>query len=188
MKPLLQQLGIDLPLSIRKEHITFYQPADPSLWMPGRFPLFRHHLGGVNGRWGVGFPIFEHRGVKMLVDCTGPFVEPDDPDRSVDPSVVDLVRQYTASIVPGIGNNLITTETCRYTMTPDDDFILDRHPSYSQIVIASPCSGHGFKFAPLIGRVLADLALHDGTEVDLSTFALDRPALTSLDPQTNYLV
>jgi glycine/D-amino acid oxidase-like deaminating enzyme len=62
-------------------------------------------------------------------------------------------------------------------MTPDEDFILDRHPVYPQVVIASPCSGHGFKFAALIGRILADLALHGATVHPIERFRLDRPAL-----------
>jgi len=177
MRPLLRQLDLDLPLAVRKEHITFYKPDDPEEWMPGRFPLFRHHLAGTAGRWGVGFPIFEHAGAKMLLDCTGPIVEPDDPDRSVDQTVLDMVRAYIASILPTLGEDIIKAETCRYTMTPDEDFIIDRHPTHPQIIIASPCSGHGFKFAPLIGRILADLAEHRTTEYNIERFRLDRAAL-----------
>jgi glycine/D-amino acid oxidase-like deaminating enzyme len=125
----------------------------------------------------VGFPIFEHRGVKLLVDCTGPVVEPDDPDRRPDQAVLDRVRAYAASILPSLGSDIIEAETCRYTMTPDDDFILDRHPEFPQIVVASSCSGHGFKFAPLIGRVLADLAVRGRTEHNIERFRLDRPGL-----------
>ncbi len=176
-RPLVHKLGLDLPLTVRKELITFYRPPDPAAWMPGRFPLFRHHLPGYGARWGVGFPIFEHAGAKMLLDCTGPLVEPDDPDRSVDQDVLGRVRSYVASLLPSLGEDIIAAETCRYTMTPDEDFILDRHPAYPQVVIASPCSGHGFKFAPLIGRILADLAVRGATHYNIHRFRLDRPAL-----------
>ncbi|HSB67432.1 MAG TPA: N-methyl-L-tryptophan oxidase [Anaerolineales bacterium] len=177
MRPLLRQLDLDLPLVVRKEHITFYKPGDPEEWLPGRFPLFRHHLTGSTGRWGVGFPIFAHAGAKMLLDCTGPIIEPEDLDRSVDQAVLGMVRAYIASILPTLGEDIIGAETCRYTMTPDEDFILDRHPAHPQIIIASPCSGHGFKFAPLIGCILADLALRGATEYSIERFRLDRPAL-----------
>ncbi len=183
MRPLARQLDLDLPLTIRKELTTFYRPGDPAAWMPGRFPLFRHHHPGFGGRWGVGFPIFEHAGAKMLLDCTGPLVEPDDPDRSVDQDVLGRVRTYIASLLPTLGHDIIHAETCRYTMTPDDDFILDRHPAYPHVVIASPCSGHGFKFAPLIGRILANLALHGATEYNIERFRLDRPALHENHPE-----
>jgi sarcosine oxidase len=68
---------------------------------------------------------------------------------------------------------LIKAKTCLYTMTPDSDFIIDRLPGAPQIVIASPCSGHGFKFAPAIGDILADLAT-GATAHDISRFALKR--------------
>ena len=70
------------------------------------------------------------------------------------------------------------TTSCRYTMTPDEDFILDTHPEHPQVVVASPCSGHGFKFAPEIGRILAALALGQPHGRDLSRFRLDRPSLS----------
>ena len=63
-------------------------------------------------------------------------------------------------------------------MTPDEDFILDRHPAHPQIVVASACSGHGFKFGVVIGRILADLATRGATPHDIDRFRLDRPALT----------
>ncbi len=177
MRPLVQQLDLDLPLIVRKELITYYMPSEPAAWVPGRFPLFRHHLLGTTGRWGVGFPTFEHAGVKMLLDCTGPVVEPNDPDRSVDQDVLGRVRRYIAGLLPGLGEDIIAAETCRYTMTPDEDFILDLHPAYPHIVIASPCSGHGFKFAPLIGHILADLAVRGATQYNIERFRLDRPEL-----------
>jgi sarcosine oxidase len=68
----------------------------------------------------------------------------------------------------------MSTETCLYTTTPDEDFVIDR---IGPLVIGSPCSGHGFKFAPLIGEVLADLATGEPTPVPLERFRADRPAL-----------
>jgi len=68
------------------------------------------------------------------------------------------------------------TDTCLYTITPDEDFVLDR---VGPIVVASPCSGHGFKFAPLFGRALADLATDEATAFDRSAFRVGRPGLAS---------
>ncbi len=177
MRPLVRRLNLDLPLTVTKEMDTFYKPSNPSAWTPDRFPLFRHHMPGTAARWGVGFPLFEHAGVKMVLDCTGPVVDPDDPDRAVDQSRLDRLRAYVASTLPTLGDDIIETETCRYTMTRDEDFIIDRHPAHPQIVIASPCSGQGFKFAVLIGRILADLALRGATEYNIERFRLNRPAL-----------
>jgi sarcosine oxidase len=177
MQGLVKPLGIDLPLTILKEHLTYFKPDDPWRWMPGRFPIFRQHLEGMEGRWGVGFPVQEGKGVKLLVDLTGPVVEPDDPDRSADQGVADTVRAYATRVLPTLGRNMVEVETCRYTMTPDDDFIIDHHPAYPQIVIASPCSGHGFKFAPLIGKILADLAVRGKTEYEIGRFRLEREGI-----------
>jgi sarcosine oxidase len=171
--PLTRQLGLELPLTVTKEIHTYFRPSDPRAFLPDRFPLFRQHLTGMEARWGVGYPIFRHRGAKMVVDCTGRVVDdPEDPDRSVDESRLAIVRRYVASILPTLGNDMIAAESCRYTMTPDQDFILDRHPGYPQIVLGSPCSGHGFKFAILIGRILADLAIRGTTDHEISRFRL----------------
>ena len=62
-------------------------------------------------------------------------------------------------------------------MTPDEDFIIDLHPEHRQIVIASPCSSHGFKFSPVVGQMLADLAVNGTTPYPTARFSLDRPAL-----------
>jgi sarcosine oxidase len=69
---------------------------------------------------------------------------------------------------------LVKAKTCLYTMTPDGDFIIDRLPGAPRVVVASPCSGHGFKFAPAIGEILADLATTGATTRDISRFALAR--------------
>lgn len=177
MRPFVQQLDLDLPLTVTKEMIAYFKPRDPTAFMPDRFPLFRQHLTGKQARWGVGFPIFNHPYVKLTMDCTGPIVEPDDPDRRVEKFQIDGLREYVAGILPALGGDLVEAESCRYTMTPDEDFILDLHPDHPQIVIASPCSGHGFKFAVLIGRILADLAGHGRTDYKIERFRLARPAL-----------
>jgi sarcosine oxidase len=69
---------------------------------------------------------------------------------------------------------MLAAKTCIYTMTPDGDFVLDLVPGAPQIVVASPCSGHGFKFAPVIGEILADLATRGTTRHDISRFRLSR--------------
>jgi sarcosine oxidase len=177
MPTLLAQLGIDLPLTVTKELLAFYAAPNPADYMPGRFPLFIHRFPNTTSL-GSGFPIFGHPGVKLMLDRIGPQVDPNDPDRSIDQSLLAQVRDYVAKILPSLGDNVIDTVTCRYTMTPDEDFIVDRHPAHPQITIASPCSGHGFKFGVVIGRILADLATRGATEYPIERFRLDRAALT----------
>jgi glycine/D-amino acid oxidase-like deaminating enzyme len=80
--------------------------------------------------------------------------------------------------MPGITGEILETTSCRYTMTPDEDFIIDLHPEHRQIVFASPCSSHGFKFAPVVGQMLADLAVTGTTPYPIGRFRRDRPALS----------
>ena len=176
--PLLRRLGVEVPLVVRKEQLAFFAPPDPSAFVPERFPLFVQHFRGTTSL-GSGFPIFGRAGVKMMLDRIGPDVDADDPDRSVDPSLLARLRAYVARILPALGDDIVETVSCRYTMTPDEHFIIDRHPVHPQIIIASPCSGHGFKFAIVIGRIVADLAVRGTTAYPIERFRLDRPALRS---------
>jgi sarcosine oxidase len=178
MGPLAGQLGLDLPITVSKELIAYFQPSDPEAYAPERFPIFIHRFPNTT-TLGSGFPIFGHAGFKMIFDRTGPLVEPGDPDREPAPGQLDLLRNYAASVLPSLGRQVIEAVTCRYTMTPDEHFIIDRHPEHPQIVIASPCSGHGFKFGSVIGRILADLAVHGRTNYPIARFQLDRTFTTS---------
>jgi sarcosine oxidase len=173
---LLRQLELDLPLTVTKEQLAFFKPRDPTAFMPGRFPLFIHRFPNTTSL-GSGFPIFHHSAVKMMLDRIGPHVDPDDPDHTINQPGLDRLRAYVSSVLPTLGDNIVETTTCRYTMTPDEHFIIDRHPAYPQIVIASPCSGHGFKFGIVTGRILADLAERGATEYNIERFRLNRPAL-----------
>ena len=176
MRPLLRQLDLELPLTVQKEQVAFFRARDPEAFMPGRLPLVIHRFPQTTSLGSV-FPIFDSAGVKVMIDRIGPQVAPDDPDRSIDISLLDRLHAYATELLPGLTGEIIEAVSCRYTMTPDEHFIIDRHPAHPQIVIASPCSGHGFKFGAVIGRILADLALYGTTANDIARFRLDRPAL-----------
>lgn len=177
MRPLLGSLDLNIPLVVKKEQLAFFQPRDPAQYLPGRFPLFIHRQPGTTVL-GSGFPIFgQPVGVKVMVDRIAPELDPGDLDRTVDGPMLERLRRYAMDILPGLTGEIVHAAVCPYTMTPDEDFILDRHPAHPQIVIASPCSGHGFKFAPVIGRILADLAIRGATEYPIGRFRLGREAL-----------
>jgi sarcosine oxidase len=117
--------------------------------------------------------------VKLMLDRIGPVVaDPADEDRSIIPDVRARLLEWAAETIVGLTGRVLADNSCRYTMTPDEDFIIDRHPEHPQIVIASACSGHGFKFGVVIGRILADLATQGSTDYDIGRFRLDRPALS----------
>ena len=111
--------------------------------------------------------------IKVGAHLSGPVIDPD--ARSFEPDA-DREAQSAAWVGEHLASrpSLVRTETCLYTTTPDEDFVIDR---IGPLVIGSPCSGHGFKFAPLIGEVLADLATGEQPSVPLDRFRMDRPGL-----------
>ena len=133
-----------------------------------------------------GFPVWPDAALKAAQDVGGPQVTAGsrgfDPDPAAGARLAGLLRTR----LPAAGAH-DHTATCLYTLTPDRDFALGLLPGHDHVLVGLGAA-HGFKFAPLLGRVLADLALHGGTEVDVSPYALDRPALATPDPEANYLV
>lgn len=176
MQPLLRDLGLDLPIVVLKEQLAFFAAHEPEQYVPGRMPLVIHRFPGTTSL-GSFFPMLHGEGVKIMLDRIGPGVTAGDPDRSIDPASLERLRSYATGMMPGLTGEIIEAVSCRYTMTPDEDFVIDRHPLAPAIVIASACSGHGFKFAVAIGRILADLAIDGRTSYDIARFRLDRPAL-----------
>ena len=114
-----------------------------------------------------GFKVAKHQHLDETVD-------PDGYDRTVSAADEAVIRRVLRAHVPDADGRLLAARTCLYTMTPDGDFILDRLPECPKIIVAAPCSGHGFKFAPVIGEILADLAVQGRTEHDISRFSLKR--------------
>ena len=164
MRPLVRQLGLDLPLTVQKEQVQYMPAHDPRAFEIGRFPLFIHRFPGTTSL-AAGFPILGHTCPKFLIDHVGRQVDPEDEDRSVDEPLRERVREYALGVVRGLTGEVAEAVSCRYTMTPDEDFRIGAHPEHRHIVLASPCSGHGFKFGSVIGRISSDLALRGEVEL-----------------------
>ena len=164
----------DLPVRLRvtRQVQAWFQPLDEPVFAPGRFPVFL-----LESRHGVhyGFPPHGASGVKVAkhhhADET---VDPDTVDRAVSAIDEALIRGALADHIPAANGPLMTAKTCLYTVTPDGDFILDRLPGVRNIIVVSPCSGHGFKFAPVVGEILGQLAIEGNTRHDISRFRLSR--------------
>ena len=90
--------------------------------------------------------------------------------REVDPSEVDAVRAALRRFMPAADGPLRDSVVCLYTNTPDEHFWIDRHPQHPRVLVASPCSGHGFKFVPVIAELLADLVQDVPPRFDLTLF------------------
>jgi len=171
--PWVKALLPDLPAPIRvtRQVMAWLEPLDPAPLSGGRLPVFL-----LESRHGIhyGFPlragavkVAKHHHRDQSVDA-------DAHDRTVARDDEMLIRTAIAEHLPAANGRLIKAKTCLYTVTPDGDFIIDRLPDAPQIVVASPCSGHGFKFAPAIGDILADLATTGATAHDIARFALAR--------------
>jgi len=113
-------------------------------------------------------------GLKAALHHQGATVDPDAPVAPATPTeqagVLALVDRYLNDAAGIVGESA----TCLYTNTPDGHFVIDAHPGLPEVIVASACSGHGFKFAPAIGDALADLALGNEPAVDLAPFRLAR--------------
>jgi sarcosine oxidase len=119
-------------------------------------------------------------GVKVATHVRGRAVDPGGgPVGEIDPALDDQAARYVRTRLPGLEPAPLAPETCLYTMTADEDFVLDRE---GRLVVAAGCSGHAFKFGPLLGDMLADLALGSGTGTVHPRFSLSRPALATAPP------
>lgn len=164
--------NLPAPVVVTRQAAGWFAPADPAPFALGTFPVF---LGETAHGVHYGFPIHGSTGFKVAKHHhAGEQVDPDTVDRAISLRDEALIRDFLAEHLPAGNGPLRDATTCLYTTTPDGDFILDRLAEAPQIVIASPCSGHGFKFAPVIGDIIADLVTDGSTRRDISRFAFRR--------------
>jgi len=155
-----------------RQVLGWFQPNRPELFVPGRFPVF--NLTVPEGRY-YGFPVFGVPGFKVgRYHHRGEQVDPEAMNREPEPADEALLRAFTARYFPEAAGPTMALRACLFTNTPDEHFVLDRHPIHPQVILASPCSGHGFKFCSVIGEILADLAERGETGHDIGLFRLGR--------------
>jgi len=163
---------LSLPLVVTRQVLLWVRPDQPELFRTGWFPVFM-----IESEVGIhyGFPMLDDGLLKIAKHHHDrEVVDPDSYDRTVSAADEETITGPLFRMLPAASGPVMAAKTCLYTMAPDEDFVIDRVPGRERIVIASPCSGHGFKFAPAIGQALADLALTGRTAVDLRRFRLSR--------------
>ena len=167
---LLRDLG--LPLHVERRVLLWFDPigGDAPFQEP-HFPVYIWDVG--DGVSFYGFPK-QHGtpGIKVAIHTVGQHCTPETIDRTLHHADVENLQALVRSRVPALGGTPLDHATCMYTLTPDEHFVISTHPAHPQVVLASPCSGHGFKFTPVIGEILADLAMHGRTNHDISLFSL----------------
>jgi len=168
MADLLQDLIVP-----ERQVLAWLQPTQPAHFQPQCFPVF--NLLVEEGRF-YGFPVFDVPGFKFgKYHHLEEMGAAETLDREPHPRDELMLRQFAERYFPDGCGPTMNLETCLFTNTADGHFVVDLHPDYAQVVIASPCSGHGFKFASVIGEILADLAEIGLTRHDIGLFRLDRP-------------
>jgi sarcosine oxidase len=161
-------------LTVERQVLAWFEPSrSPERYDPARFPIYLWEYDG--GHMGYGFPRLA-QGVKAAVFHDGDVVlDPDTIDRAVKPHEIERVRDALRHILPAIASGTLRdTRVCPFTNTPDTHFLIDFHPSFPNVLISSPCSGHGFKFASAIGELQADLVMDGQSRFDISLFQFDR--------------
>lgn len=166
---------LELPLTVLRVVNLHVEPLQPELFRPDCCPVFGWEV--PEGHY-YGFPALPGEGLKIGLDpaptaiCTPATI-----DRVVSPAEIERFQQMLRRYMPAAAGRLLWSLTCLYTMTPDHHFIVDHHPSHPQIAIGCGFSGHGFKFAGVIGQALADLILTGTTTHPIDFLSIRRTAL-----------
>jgi sarcosine oxidase len=167
--------NLNLPLMIRRKILAWFDPFVPEYFRVGALPIFAfatNFFYGFPNIWGKGVKVAEHEGGDTVAGLDVPV----SPATTQD---LDHIIRAASKFVPGLVGpeprttaRLLRAQTCLYTMTPDEHFIIDRHPQFENVCFAAGFSGHGFKFAPVVGEALADLALEGKTELPIDFLKL----------------
>ncbi|MGH2398339.1 MAG: N-methyl-L-tryptophan oxidase [bacterium] len=166
----LADLG--LPLQVERNVMYWFQPADAAPFSPDRLPVYIYEYR--EGAFIYGFPQVGRDGAKVAHHHSGDLCTPETIRRDVSPEEVARMRAILTRTLPGLSGELLHTAACMYTNTPDGHFIIDRHPRHTNVTIACGFSGHGFKFASVVGEILAELATYGHTRHHIGLFQLGR--------------
>lgn len=150
----LQELN--LPLKVIRKVLFWLDVEAPQQYRPEVFPVFAADTGASEI---YGFPVHGLPGMKIANHLGGQETSPESVNRNWEPEEASEIHDCTRTILEGVSDRVVSAAVCLYTRTPDEHFIIDRHPEHSNMIIAAGFSGHGFKFATVVGEHLADLSL-----------------------------
>ena len=165
--------SLKLPVKIERQVLFWFDPIKDK----DKF----HYSNMPNTGWdldnGMEFytqPNIENKGFKVAMHHNGKFISEDDLNRESNADDLSIVQNFLEEYIPLANGKIIDSRVCVYTNTPDLDFIIDFYPNDENLIICSPCSGHGFKFTPAIGEICSELVINNGTNYDLSEFSIKR--------------
>lgn len=159
--------GLATPI---RQVVGWFHPRDKLATALGRMPAFLRDAGSDGSFFG--FPALDGNGVKVgRHGHFGEVIDPEQPNPPVNAADRDMLRAFIDQRLPAAAGPASGYLTCRYTMLPGDDFLIDFLPGDRRVIVASPCSGHGFKFASVVGEILADLAADGETALPIEAFS-----------------
>uniref|UniRef100_A0A287AV37 FAD dependent oxidoreductase domain-containing protein n=1 Tax=Sus scrofa TaxID=9823 RepID=A0A287AV37_PIG len=175
---LLRPLGLELPLQTLRINVCYWKEKAPGSYSVSQaFPCFLglglslapHHIYGLPSR--------EYPGLVKVCYHHGNNADPEErdcPTAFADIQDVHILSRFVRDLLPDLEPEPAIMEHCMYTNTPDEHFILDRHPKYDNIVIGAGFSGHGFKLSPIVGKILYELSMKLTPSYDLTPFRISR--------------
>jgi sarcosine oxidase len=159
--PMLKDIAVP-----ERQVLAWFQPRSPGHFDPSCFPVFNLTVG--EGRY-YGFPQFGIPGFKIgRYHHRQQVIDPDEMDRECHIEDEEVLRGFVEKYFPAGSGPTLSMQTCIFTNTPDEHFVLGVDPQFPQVVICSPCSGHGFKFSSVVGEIVADLCEKGETRHDIS--------------------
>jgi sarcosine oxidase len=169
--------GLNFPFRVERQIQLWIEPTCAlEIFRPGKFPVWIWET--KNGAHPYGLPALdgEEDGVKVSVHhggenqfCTAQTVE-----RKISDEEISAAHAEITARIPALNGRCLRAVTCLYTNLPDEHFLIDRHPAHPAVLIVSPCSGHGFKFCPVIGEIVADLVERNATRHPIGLFSAAR--------------
>ena len=165
-----------LELRPRRQLLAWTRPRDPELLRENRMPVWAFDDDGDSFQYG--FPICHSLpgpdGAKIARHCDGEPCDPDTVRRSISAEDTAFLLEHLDERIPAAVGDLIHATVCMYTLSPDKHFLVDVHPDCDRVIMACGFSGHGFKFCPVLGEAIADLALEGGTDLPIDFLSRGR--------------
>jgi sarcosine oxidase len=175
---------LNIPLTVRRKSLFWFATDKPEYDVSSGLPVFLFEMPNRSSPTETeycqhsvfyGFPKLDDRGVKVAEHGGGqPVNDPLVVDRSIDSNEQQRIVDVLTEWLPGVSHRMTDHAVCLYTMSPDENFIVDRHPMHANVVFAAGLSGHGFKFTPVLGSALADLSLDGQTRLPIDFLSLAR--------------
>jgi len=168
-----QALDGIIPLRVTRQVMAWIQPKTGVMpFLPDRFPVFLLEDPGA-GAHGYGFPAIDgpEGGMKVAIHGSADLCTPENVNREIHAHDLQRIVEQLRIRIPALDGEVLRAQTCMYTMSPDEHFVIGVHPQFASCSIACGFSGHGFKFANVVGEILADLAITGSTSHPIGLFS-----------------